>query len=974
MKIPLIYWANKIALRKSAGQAERLSSLLAQATIDLNPHQLHAVLFAFNSPLSRGAVLADEVGLGKTIEAGIVASQLWLEDKRRILIIVPASLRKQWQEELETHFNLRSTIVDKRYFDQQINAGAPVPLTTEGIFIVSLPFLYRRMKLVEKQPWDLVIIDEAHRLRRVYRGRDASKMAFELRKAIQDKPKLLLTATPLQNDLLEVYGLVSFIDNKLLGSSYFFKTRFIEPIKQEGAEDNPILRKIRELILGPEDGSDFEHPQGVVVRTLRRQVKHYIKFPPRQSFTADFDPGEQEWKLYELVSAYLQRPDIAAIGRTQRNLMILVYRKLLASSSFAIAPTLKNLADRLRNELDLRQRAKKSEETKEEGPEEFLEEAEEIEELEEAESLAGERITEEFSDEDIKREINELGEYYNLAISIKENAKGVALANTLKEVFIEAQRKGWPEKAIVFTESRRTQEYLRKTLVENGFKITIFNGSNNSKEAQIAYENWKKEFPESAMQLSRSIAVRQALVHEFKTKTQVLLATEAGAEGLNLQFANIVVNYDLPWNPQRIEQRIGRSHRYGQNYEVLVVNMLNTKNYADKRLLELLQEKLNLFDGIFGSSDEILGAIEAGLDFDKKILEIYQTCKTPEEIDVAFEKLQGELEEARKKEIVDIRSRLIDYLDEPILQIFKKTKEETESVLNEYDEAMINLCGLYFGDKMRATKDTGLFEIEFKGEKKPYLFREEKEEERGKISRMHREHPIIRHILGEVIKIVTKPIPIVEILYTESGKRMHSLERLGGKGGMLYLFKLIVEGIETDEALAPLFFIQEGNTWQALGLQEGKFLIELSMRETADGAEKSPLSKENLIEEWNKWKKQAVKRFEERNERLYVREQARIERFWDSQTLQNQDKIEKLEQEIKELKRKKSNTIDFGHLRELAQKIQQTEIRLQRLKIERVKIEAEALKGKEKDFRWLNKKLKLNKKEELLAVAKFKII
>ena len=974
-KIPLIYWANKISLQKSAGQAERLSSLLAQSTIDLNPHQLHATLFAFNSPLSRGAILADEVGLGKTIEAGLVASQLWLEGKRRILIIVPASLRTQWQEELEVHFNLPSTIVDKNYFDAQINSGAPTPLTIEGIFIVSLPFVYRRIGLVESQPWDLVIIDEAHKLRRVYRGEDASKMAFGLRQAIQDKPKLLLTATPLQNDLLELYGLISFIDNKLLGSQYFFKTRFVEPLKQEGVDPNPILKKIRELILGPADGSNFEHPQGVIVRTLRHQVRHYINFPPRKSFTIDFDPNDQEWKLYEVVSAYLQRKDIAAIEHTQRNLMILVYRKLLASSSFAIAPTLKRLADRLKNELILRSSKKDREQNESENNAKYLlEGSEEIEELEEIEGSVKERVLGEFTDNDIINEIKELEEYYKLAISIEENAKGVALVNTLRNIFNEAKKKNWPEKVVIFTESRRTQEYLKRILKENGFRVTIFNGSNNSKDAQKAYNNWKKEFPESAMNLSHSIATRQALIYEFKTDSQVLLTTEAGAEGLNLQFANIVVNYDLPWNPQRVEQRIGRCHRYGQRYETLVVNMLNTRNYADKRLLELLKQKLNLFDGIFGSSDGILGAIESGVDFEKKIFEVYQTCKTPEEIDTAFKKIQKELEGLRKKEIVDIKVRVIDYFDEPILQVFKKTEEEVSAVLNEYDQSMIRLCNLYFVDEMQATKDPGIFDITFQKQKKQYLFREEKEEEKGKIARIHQDHSIIKHILKEVTGLTTKPIPIIEIHYTKSSKKMQSIDNQKGKEGMLYLFKLIVEGVETDEALAPLFFIQDKDVWHTLDLQEGKFLIELPIHNAKKNIEKSPFSKEKLIEEWNKWKIVAVERFEKRNKRLYIREQDRIERFWDSQTLKNQDQIEKLEREIKELKRKKSNTIAFEHLRELAQKIQRAEIRLQRLKVEKIKLETNALEEKEKDFKDLNKKLELNKREELLAVAKFKII
>jgi hypothetical protein len=976
-KLPLIYWSNKISLRKSAGQAERLSSLLAQSTIDLNPHQLHAVLFAFNSPLSRGAIFADEVGLGKTIEAGLVLSQLWLESKHKILIIVPASLRTQWREELEIHFNLPSMVLDTPYFEQQINEGKPVPMTTDGIYIASLPFVYKRIKLVEKQPWDLVVIDEAHRLRRVYRGRDASKMAFELRRTVQDKPKLLLTATPLQNDLLELYGLVSFIDDKLLGSKYFFKTRFIDTLKDDSSGNNPVLNEIRKLVLGPEDGSDFEHPEGVVVRTLRKQVRHYINFPPRHSQTIDFDPAEEEWRLYELVSSYLQRSRIAAIASTQKNLMILVYRKLLASSSFAIAPTLKHLAERLKTELAIRQKENSSAQTtvEEIGEDELIEELEKGEDLEALEAQLKERILSDFTDEEISAEIEELEEYHRLAVSIKENTKGIALVNALKFIFAEASKRDWPQKAVIFTESRRTQEYLRKLFLECNIKVTIFNGSNNSKEAIQAYEQWKREFPESALHLSKDTAIRQALVCEFKQHSQVFLTTEAGAEGLNLQFANIVVNYDLPWNPQRIEQRIGRCHRYGQRYETIVINMLNTKNYADKRLLELLQRKLDLFEGVFGASDEILGALGEGIDFENRILEVYQTCKTPEEIDTAFEKIQKELEDIHTHEIQNIRSKIIDHMDTPILQLFKKTKEEVEAILDEYDENLLTLCKIYFGDRIQATNTPGIFTIEFDGQIKPYLFREETEQESGKISRIHKDHPIIKHILEQTASVSTSPIPVAEIHYTASKKKMHSIERYKNKQGMLYLFKLTVEGIETDQALAPLCFIEDsGKKWTALSLDEGKFLIELPITDTTDTISKSPLTKEELLGHWNEWKQQAVSRFERRNERLYVREEARINRFWDSFTLQNQDKIEKVENEIKDLRRRKENTVDFAQIRELSRKIQQAELMLQKLKLDRTKLEAQALEGKQKDFDILNEKLELKKREELLAVAKFKII
>lgn len=586
-----------------AGNLSRLSSVLAKSTIDLNPHQIHAALYAFNSPLSRGAILADEVGLGKTIEAGIIIAQLWAEGKKRVLIICPASLRNQWQDELLTKFGSESEVWDGPSFNQKVNSGEKTPLTYDGIFIVSYQFVYAHLGLVEKQPWSVVVIDEAHRFRRVYRGRDASKMAYEIREIIKDKPKVLLTATPLQNNLEELYGIASFIDDKLLGTPYSFKTKFADPLREQSDVAKIRLEELRKII-GGEEKDDVFSISGIITRTLRKQVLEYVPFTDRTSITFDFTPTEEEVELYEKVSAYLQRPEVAAIVATQRNLMVLVYRKLLASSSYAISETLRRLKENLKNELNLRQnerdQIKNPEPIEDEGFEEEHEESE-LEGIESNTKKKKQKVGENFSDEDIKNELEELEGYYKLAKGITVNTKGEELIKALQKLFANAKAKAWPQKAVVFTESKRTQEYLAGLLENAGISYTQFNGSNSSKQARAAYEAWRKEFPEAASVGSFSANVRQALIYEFKKNTQVFLTTEAGAEGLNLQFCNIVINYDLPWNPQRVEQRIGRCHRYGQKHQVVVANFLNTKNYADKRVLELLREKLNLFDGLFGS-------------------------------------------------------------------------------------------------------------------------------------------------------------------------------------------------------------------------------------------------------------------------------------------------------------------------------------------------------------------------------------
>jgi len=967
------YLAEKISLRKMAGSLSRISSVLAKSTIDLNPYQIHAALYAFNSPLSRGAILADEVGLGKTIEAGIIISQLWAEGKKKILIMTPASLRKQWQDELLSKFGIESEIWDGPSFNAQVSTGGNVPFTHDGIFISSYHFVYSHLGLIEKQPWDVVIIDEAHRFRRVYRGRDASKMAYDIREIIKDKPKVLLTATPLQNSLEELYGIASFIDDKLLGSPYSFKTKFLQPIKDRKELAKLRLEELRTLIRG-EEKDDPMSISGIISRTLRKQVLEYVQFTDRTSITFDFTPTDEEVELYEKVSAYLQRPHLAAIVATQRNLMVLVYRKLLASSSFAIAATLKKLSENLKSELKLREKKVTSEalSTESINEEELKEEFEEseLEGIELSQKKEKQHINDSFSDDDIKKEIEELERYYSLATKIKENTKGKELIGALAELFKQAQKKKWPEKAVVFTESTRTQEYLSKLLRLAGISYTEFNGSNNSPEAREAFARWKKEFPEAANQGSSSANMRQALIYDFKTNTKVLLTTEAGAEGLNLQFCNIVINYDLPWNPQRVEQRIGRCHRYGQKYEVVVANFLNTKNHADKRVLELLGDKLNLFKGLFGSSDEVLGALESGLDFEKKILEIYQGCKTPEEYDKAFMELQESLKDVISKTTLQYRNLLLESTDKSVASLFKKTALETKQVISEFDRDLLNLCKLSFGKKIKPTKDEAIFIID--GYEFPVAFRELKKEEEGKISRAHKDHPFIRKIIDDGLVLQTNPVPSLIFHLSKHGSKISQLDNQRGKEGFIFLWKLKVLGVETEEILVPLVFIEKNKgKFDVLDIAIGNELLEVGIENIENKIKDLPVSKEELLRTWEEWKKPVIEKHQERNERLFDREIERISRYYNDYALKTQDKIKNYEEQEKEIIRKKDNSSDFAEREKYRKKIQDIDIQLGRLNLQVYKEKSEGEKKREKEQKELRDKLDLKFQEEMIAITHF---
>lgn len=643
------YWASALSVQGVDGSIRGLSRSIGSARVDLNPHQIDAALFALRSPFTRGVLLADEVGLGKTIEAGIVIAQRWAERKRRVLLIVPATLRKQWQAELASKFGLPLVILDGPSLRAQQASGAANPLDrADEILIVSYPFAASFAHLVQRVPWDLVVADEAHRLRNVYQP--SSKQAAAIKNAVAHAPKLLLTATPLQNSLLELYGLVSVLDDHAFGDVASFREQFMTP---EAAERGFALLRDR---LRP-----------FCSRTLRRQVQEYVRFTRRIPLTQSFVPSRDEQDLYDAVSAFLQRDALVSLPSGQRALMTLVLRKLLASSSFAIAGTLRRIQERLEADAP---------------PDLGAEDYEAVDELEEEWVDDGE--TESGNEASRLSEVEELRALTSMAERITANAKGDALLDALPVAFEQTAALGAARKAVVFTESRRTQRYLFRLLEENGYpgEIVMINGDNRDSLAREVYDAWKVRHPDQVSG-TRAADVKAAIVDHFREHATVLLATESAAEGVNLQFCSLVVNYDLPWNPQRVEQRIGRCHRYGQKHDVVVVNFLNEANAADQRVFELLSEKFKLFEGVFGASDEVLGALETGIDLERRIAQVYQACRSTEEITAAFDGLQAELDGEIQNRMGETRQSVLDHLDQDLHARLKVHHDTAQAALDE---------------------------------------------------------------------------------------------------------------------------------------------------------------------------------------------------------------------------------------------------------------------------------------------------
>lgn len=873
------YFAHELTKRCASDSAEKLAGAVASAQVDLNPHQVDAALFAFNSPFAKGALLADEVGLGKTIEAGLVLAQKWAERKRRILVITPSNLRKQWYQEVTEKFFLPCRILEAKAYNMAMRKGDFRPFESDEIIICSYQFACSKAGDVANTAWDLVVIDEAHRLRNVYKP--SNIIANTLKRALTNAPKLLLTATPLQNSLLELFGLVSFIDEHTFGDLKSFREQFTN-LRQE-----QVFEALR-FRLKP-----------ICHRTLRRQVTSYIPYTKRLPLLENFTPDESEDQLYNAVSNYLLRENLQALPASQRSLMTLVLRKLLASSTFAIAGALTSMANRLKAKLAKKDPVVTLEAHLEEDYEALDETAEEWddqlfpEELSEATRAA------------IEQEVADLEGFAALASSIQHNAKGRALLKALEHAFTKARDIGAEEKAIIFTESRRTQNYLLRVLADSSFAegVVLFNGSNTDERSKQIYSDWiQKHKDTDRITGSRTADMRSALVDYFREAGRIMIATEAGAEGINLQFCSLVVNYDLPWNPQRIEQRIGRCHRYGQKHDVVVVNFLNRTNAADERVFQLLSEKFQLFEGVFGASDEVLGVIESGVDFEKRIASIYQQCRQPKEIKAAFDQLQLELSLEINEAMATTGRKLLENFDDEVREKLRIQDESSRAFLNRFERLLMQVTEHELAGHADFISDSS-FRLRQsprrEGESDIPLGLYELPRRSGEAYLYRLGHPLAEFVIGQALQ---HDLPPATVHFDYSGRtgKVSLLEPLVGSSGWLRASKMSIEALDQAEDHLTLTGITDvgapiGQDVLARLMQlHGAMSDRVEVTESVSDA----LSKQTLEHQ------EAMKRkISERNAQFFVAEAEKLDGWADDLKVGLEREIKEFDRQVKEARR-----------------------------------------------------------------------
>jgi superfamily II DNA or RNA helicase len=806
------YLAEQLVRLRRADEQQRYAASQRQGRIDPNPHQIDAVIFALKRIPEGGCILADEVGLGKTIEAGLIIAQLRAEGAAsRVLLVVPKPLLGQWQDELYRLFSIQAV-------EGRLEASG---FSGPGVFLVGREVAgsERGAELLrDTEPFDLCVIDEAHEVfANIYRRFDKhgnyrsdspeATTAGRVRSFLRQTPVLLLTATPIQNNLTELWGLVQYVEptGTLLGNLRTFRDVFCE------GDDRTLIQ-----------GQDHElrrRIETVVQRTLRRQAQEFLKRPfvARRAQIFEYSMTPQEKSLYDDVTSYLLDPNLLAFRGNQRRLLLIGFHRLMASSVPALASSLKKVAARLQTMLS-------GSPSDGDAASVILADLEDDDLAVETDEI-GQDIPE---PEAIKAELERVRSFIARAETLPQDSKAGKLLDALRVINERAPDR---RRVVIFTESLITQNYLENLLIQRGGysseEITLFRGINDSPRATRALQRWQREIGDSLpphQRPSRSVAIRLALIHEFKTRSRIFISTEAGAKGLNLQFCDTIINYDLPWNPQRIEQRIGRCHRYSQEHDVTVINFLAADNEAQRLTFDILSRKLDLFGKVLDASDVVLhqpstdapetlaGAL--GNDFEGRLRRIYERARTVHEIEGELRRLREEMDEERRRfEQTWARTAgLIETrFDQRVKQAFRRLQAEIPESLARFDHELDQLITGFFEAKNIAfRRHAGNGQIRFEVSPSPDLPDGWRDggtagvghaRELGDADPIHLGHPLVEAAVEEAREATQRRFSVVWMI---GGNAPPALQLHRGKRGRMALVRVRYEGFERVDQLLPV--------------------------------------------------------------------------------------------------------------------------------------------------------------------------
>lgn len=574
---------------------DKLIAAFASSDIKIFPYQIAAALFALRSPYMKGAILADEGSLGKTYEGFLVATQQWYEGNYRQLLVLPANMVHQWRAKIDSGFTLPYKIVDsEEAFKTDDN-----PFDRNALVVTTYDFAVEKSEYIAKIEWDLAIFDEADCLFKSYTGEN--KTANTLKRVTEGAFRLLLTPTPITMSIMDIYGLLYFIDETILPDEKEFYDRYFRK-PENYAELSGWVSKY-------------------CFRTLKTQVTEYVNFTNRIPYTVGYELTAVEKKLYEKLEAYLSLPHKFAYPKMERYDLTLMFYHIVSSSPQALCRTLNGAIGRLEKM----------------------------------------RICHADDEKEVLCEIRACAE------AIALNGKMKTLLRVLKKSFSRLRQLNAEKKAIIFTDNRLTQKVLHGLLAEKGYGVLTYCGEN------------RRDY---------------SIMERFRNdkKIEILISTDDGAKGLDIEFCPVVVNYDLLYNVIGLEQRITRCHRQGQQSDVLVVNLLGKDNFADVRIMELINKRVLQFDGIFGMSDNLLGNFGADID------DVLHTARHRDEIQEAF-RLNLTTNKTKNKELTEkVQNTIFASFTREVADRITLTPAYVEDKIKEVNDTLWQVVKWYFED------------------------------------------------------------------------------------------------------------------------------------------------------------------------------------------------------------------------------------------------------------------------------------
>ena len=576
--------------------------VFAEGKIDVYPYQVAAALFAVRNPYQKGVILCDEAGMGKSHEAMLIISQSWYEGKNNILVAIPnPDLLVQWAEMISEKYSIPFCIASEN------NSFA-----YDGIVLTTYDYLTQNIDKADKINWDIVVFEEANALSSVYQdentfmGASGSKQAKLLKKFSKNTFKILLTGTPIEKNIMDLYGLIYFIDEELLPDPDTYMKRYLR--KPENYVE--LAGKVSKYCF----------------RTLRSQAKQYAKIPERLHITLEYEASEKEKELYNLLFAYIEKPDKIAFPQMEQYDLALMLLGLLSSSTAAIRMSLKNIIKRL----------------------------------------------------DISEEKQEFEKMLAVAEDITEDTKSKLLLAALEKLFPLLKKLGANKKAVIFTESVETQKYLY-ALLKDKYKTLVYNGQSN---------------------------VDYTVIKQFKADGEILISTDNGAKGYNLEESALVINYDLLYNTLKMEQRIDRVHRINQQNDCIVLSFINKDNFADVRKLELVSKRHILSDGVFGVSDAVIGGFCD--DLDKAIKSL--NARTKAQVEKDYQTTLSQNEDENRQLVESAEDILFTTFTKELSDKIKITPQYVEEKSKAVNDELWELTRYYF-EEYNKTHDDCYFEI-----------------------------------------------------------------------------------------------------------------------------------------------------------------------------------------------------------------------------------------------------------------------